>query len=132
MTQASSAIPVVPLYIALLYKVMKAKGTHEGCVEQIHRLFADRLATGADPQLDEAGRIRIDDWEMQSDVQATVAELWPKATTENLPQLSDIAGYRAEFLKLFDDSRSRTCFLRCSLSVFYSRGRCCLRDWRAG
>ena len=98
-TQASSAIPVVPLYIALLYKIMKAKGTHEGCIEQIHRLFADRLAT--DPQLDEAGRIRIDDWEMQPDVQKEVAELWPKVTTENLPQLSDIAGYRTEFLKLF-------------------------------
>ena len=100
-TQASSAIPVVPLYISLLYKVMKAKGTHEGCIEQIHRLFADRLAPGKDPQLDEAGRIRVDDWEMQPDVQAAVAELWPQVTTENLPQLSDIAGYRAEFLKLF-------------------------------
>ena len=100
-TQASSAIPVVPLYIALLYKVMKQKGTHEGCIEQIRRLFADRLAPGADPRLDEAGRIRVDDLEMQPDVQAAVAELWPKVTTENLPQLSDIAGYRAEFLKLF-------------------------------
>ena len=100
-TQASSAIPVVPLYISLLYKVMKAKGTHEGCIEQIHRLFAARLAPGKDPQLDEAGRIRVDDWEMQPDVQAAVAELWPQVTTENLPQLSDIAGYRTEFLKLF-------------------------------
>ena len=100
-TQASSAIPVVPLYISLLYKIMKAKGTHEGCIEQIQRLFADRLAPGKDPQLDEAGRIRVDDWEMQHDVQAAVAELWPLVTTENLPQLSDIAGYRAEFLKLF-------------------------------
>ena len=100
-TQASSAIPVVPLYIALLYKVMKEKGTHEGCIEQIRRLFADRLAPGADPQLDEAGRIRVDDLEMQPDVQAAVAELWPRVTTENLPQLSDIAGYRTEFLKLF-------------------------------
>ncbi len=100
-TQASSAIPVVPLYISLLYKVMKANGTHEGCIEQIERLFADRLALGKDPQLDEAGRIRIDDLEMQPGVQAAVAELWPQVTTENLPQLSDIAGYRAEFLKLF-------------------------------
>jgi enoyl-[acyl-carrier protein] reductase/trans-2-enoyl-CoA reductase (NAD+) len=100
-TQASSAIPVVPLYIALLYKIMKAKGTHEGCIEQIHRLFADRLATGANPQLDDADRIRVDDLEMQADVQAAVADLWPKVTTENLPQLSDIAGYRTEFLKLF-------------------------------
>ena len=100
-TQASSAIPVVPLYISLLYKIMKAKGTHEGCIEQIQRLFADRLAPGKDPQLDEAGRIRVDDWEMQPDVQAAVAELWPQVTTENLSQLSDIASYRAEFLKLF-------------------------------
>ncbi|MEO7319672.1 MAG: enoyl-ACP reductase FabV [Chthoniobacteraceae bacterium] len=100
-TQASSAIPVVPLYISLLYKVMKAKGTHEGCIEQIQRLFADRLAPGKDLLLDEADRIRVDDLEMQPDVQAAVAELWPQVTTENLPQLSDIAGYRAEFLKLF-------------------------------
>ena len=100
-TQASSAIPVVPLYISLLYKIMKAKGTHEGCIEQIQRLFANRLAPGKDPQLDEAGRIRVDDWEMQPDVQAAVAELWPQVTTENLSQLSDIASYRAEFLKLF-------------------------------
>jgi enoyl-[acyl-carrier protein] reductase/trans-2-enoyl-CoA reductase (NAD+) len=100
-TQASSAIPVVPLYISLLYKVMKAKGTHEGCIEQIQRLFADRLANGASPQVDEAGRVRIDDWEMQPDVQKAVADLWPKVSTENLAELSDIAGYRAEFLKLF-------------------------------
>src|SRR4030095_14794068 len=63
-TQASSAIPVVPLYISLLYKVMKAKGLHEGCIEQIYRLFAERLAPGARPQLDPEGRIRIDDLEM--------------------------------------------------------------------
>ena len=100
-TQASSAIPVVPLYISLLYKVMKAKGTHEGCIEQIQRLFADRLAPGKDPQLDADGRIRVDDWEMQPDVQAAVAKLWPRVTTENLAELSDITGYRTEFLKLF-------------------------------
>ena len=100
-TQASSAIPVVPLYISLLYKVMKAKGTHEGCIEQIRRLFADSLAPGTTPRLDDAGRIRVDDLEMQPDVQAEVAALWPQVTTENLPQLSDIAGYRIEFLKLF-------------------------------
>lgn len=100
-TQASSAIPVVPLYISLLYKVMKAKGIHEGCIEQIQRLFADRLYAGAAPQLDEAGRIRIDDWEMREDVQAAVAEVWPGVTTENLAAVSDIAGYREEFLRLF-------------------------------
>jgi enoyl-[acyl-carrier protein] reductase / trans-2-enoyl-CoA reductase (NAD+) len=100
-TQASSAIPVVPLYIALLYKVMKAKGAHEGCIEQIHRLFAERLAPGAHPQPDEDGRIRIDDWEMAADVQAEVAKLWEIVSTENLASISDIVGYRAEFLKLF-------------------------------
>lgn len=100
-TQASSAIPVVPLYISLLYKVMKARGLHEGCIEQIQRLFADRLAVGANPQPDEKGRIRIDDWEMRPEIQAEVAALWPQTTTENLESISDIAGYRAEFLKLF-------------------------------
>jgi enoyl-[acyl-carrier protein] reductase / trans-2-enoyl-CoA reductase (NAD+) len=100
-TQASSAIPVVPLYISLLYKVMKAHGLHEGCIEQIQRLFAERLAHGAAPQADEAGRLRLDDWEMREDIQKEVAALWPQVTTENLPTLSDIAGYRAEFLRLF-------------------------------
>ena len=100
-TQASSAIPVVPLYISMLYKVMKAGGTHEGCIEQIRRLFADRLADGASPQVDENGRIRIDDWEMRPEIQKRIAEIWPQATTENLEALTDIAGYRAEFVKLF-------------------------------
>ncbi len=100
-TQASSAIPVVPLYISLLYKVMKEKGLHEGCIEQIHRLFAERLAPGAHPQPDEEGRIRIDDWEMREDVQAEVAAAWPQVSTETLPSLSDIEGYRVEFLRLF-------------------------------
>lgn len=100
-TQASSAIPVVPLYISLLYKVMKAEGLHEGCIEQIYRLFADRLKGGAPAPVDEAGRIRIDDWEMRPDIQQAVAKLWPEVSTENLDSLSDMAGYRAEFLKLF-------------------------------
>jgi enoyl-[acyl-carrier protein] reductase/trans-2-enoyl-CoA reductase (NAD+) len=100
-TQASSAIPVVPLYISLLYKVMKERGTHEGCIEQIYRLFANWLRTGITPQLDESGRIRIDDWEMDPGVQKAVAELWPEVSTENLEQISDIKGYRAEFLRLF-------------------------------
>ena len=100
-TQASSAIPVVPLYISLLYKVMKAKGLHEGCIEQIYRLFAERLAPGAHPQPDDEGRIRIDDWEMREDIQAEVAALWPQASTETLPAISDIVGYREEFLRLF-------------------------------
>lgn len=100
-TQASSAIPIVPLYISLLYKVMKTAGTHEGCIEQIQRLFAERLANGASPQLDEKGRVRIDDWEMREGIQKEVAEVWTKVSTENLAELSDIAGYRAEFLRLF-------------------------------
>ncbi len=100
-TQASSAIPVVPLYISLLYKVMKEKGLHEGCIEQIQRLFAEHLYNGASPKLDEAGRIRIDDWEMRPDIQTAVAALWPTVSSENLPQISDIAGYREEFLRLF-------------------------------
>ena len=100
-TQASSAIPVVPLYISLLYKVMKEQGLHEGCIEQIQRLYADRIRSGANLQLDNEGRVRIDDWEMQPPVQKAVADLWSQVTTENLPDLSDIAGYRAEFVKLF-------------------------------
>jgi enoyl-[acyl-carrier protein] reductase/trans-2-enoyl-CoA reductase (NAD+) len=100
-TQASSAIPVVPLYISMLYKIMKAKGTHEGCIEQIDRLFRDQMFGGNGLVFDDAGRVRIDDLEMQPDVQAEVAALWPQVTTENLANLTDIAGYRAEFLKLF-------------------------------
>lgn len=99
-TQASSAIPVVPLYISILYKVMKERGLHEGCIEQIHRLFG-RLYEEGTPTVDDQGRIRIDDWEMKPEVQQAVAEIWPGVNTENLESLTDIAGYRAEFLKLF-------------------------------
>ncbi len=99
-TQASSAIPVVPLYISILYKEMKAKGLHEGCIEQIERLFSDRLY-GADLQLDEAKRIRIDDWEMRDDIQAAVAKAWDTISNENIGELADYAGYQEEFLKLF-------------------------------
>jgi len=100
-TQASSAIPVVPLYISILYKIMKAKGTHEGCIEQIQRLFATQMYNGSALQFDDAGRVRIDDWEMRPEIQAEVAAIWPAVTTENLAALTDIVGYRAEFLKLF-------------------------------
>lgn len=100
-TQASSAIPVVPLYISLLYKVMKEKGLHEGCIEQIQRLFAERLYNNADVQLDSGGRIRIDDWEMKPEIQSAVAKLWPTVTTENLKSISDFESYQKEFLKLF-------------------------------
>ncbi len=100
-TQASSAIPVVPLYIAILYKIMKAAGTHEGCIEQIQRLFATQMFNGNTPRFDEAGRVRIDDWEMRPEIQHAVREIWPRITTENLAADTDIAGYRSEFLKLF-------------------------------
>jgi enoyl-[acyl-carrier protein] reductase/trans-2-enoyl-CoA reductase (NAD+) len=100
-TQASSAIPVVPLYISILYKIMKAQGTHEGCIEQMQRLFATQLYAPAGPKVDEAGRIRVDDLEMRPEVQSAVAEIWPGVTTETLGAATDIAGYRSEFLKLF-------------------------------
>jgi len=99
-TQASSAIPVIPLYISLLYKVMKEKGVHEGTIEQIQRLFAERLYKNEVP-VDEAGRIRIDDWEMDDDVQEKVAALWAEATDETLPQIGDLQGYKKDFLNLF-------------------------------
>jgi enoyl-[acyl-carrier protein] reductase/trans-2-enoyl-CoA reductase (NAD+) len=99
-TQASSAIPVVPLYISILFKIMKAKGTHEGCIEQIVRLFKDRLYEG-ELNLDQEGRIRVDDWEMDPEVQEAVASIWPNVTTENLREVSDFDAYQKEFLELF-------------------------------
>jgi len=100
-TQASSAIPVIPLYISLLYKIMKAEVIHEGCIEQIQRLFEQRLYSGKDVPTDEKGRIRIDDWEMKEDVQDRIKILWEKATTENLSEIGDLAGYKQDFLNLF-------------------------------
>lgn len=100
-TQASSAIPVIPLYISLLYKTMKEMGLHEGTIEQIQRLYADRLYNGGEVAVDDKGRIRIDDWEMRDDVQAKVAELWKEADTDNLAQIGDLEGYRKDFYNLF-------------------------------
>ena len=100
-TQASSAIPVVPLYISLLYKIMKADGTHEGTAEQIARLFRDHLGPGRTPALDAGGRIRLDDREMNPQVQRRVSELWDQVTTENLFALTDYAGFKQEFRSLF-------------------------------
>lgn len=100
-TQASSAIPVIPLYISLLYKVMKEKETHEGCIEQIQRLYSERLFTDGAIPLDEKGRIRIDDWEMAEDVQKEVIALWESATTENLSEIGDLEGYSNDFYNLF-------------------------------
>lgn len=100
-TQSSSAIPVIPLYISLLYKIMKAKGIQEGCIEQIQRLYSDRLFNNQIPPTDEQGRIRVDDWEMRADVQEEIASLWTQATTESLSEIGDLEGYKKEFFNLF-------------------------------
>lgn len=100
-TQASSAIPVVPLYISILYKIMKAKGLHEGCIEQMYRLFADHYGAPQGPTLDEKGRVRIDDWEMRPDVQEEVIKIWDTVTTESIDAVSDFSGYQKEFYRLF-------------------------------
>jgi enoyl-[acyl-carrier protein] reductase/trans-2-enoyl-CoA reductase (NAD+) len=99
-TQASAAIPVVPLYISLLFKIMKEKGIHEGCIEQIYRLFNDNLYSSS-AMRDSEGYIRVDDLEMRQDVQEKITALWPQITTENLSELTDIEGYRDEFYHLF-------------------------------
>jgi len=99
-TQASAAIPVVPLYISLLYKVMKDEGSHEDTIEQMDRMLRERLYNG-NPQPDEAGRIRVDDWEMAPQVQDVVAERWEQVNTENFQQLGDFSGYQSSFLRLF-------------------------------
>lgn len=100
-TQSSSAIPVVPLYISLLYKIMKDKGLHEDCIEQAYRMFANFLYHPDGVSVDEAGRIRIDDWEMREDVQAAVSEAWPEIATETMEEYTDLAGYRQAFFQLF-------------------------------
>lgn len=100
-TQASAAIPVVPLYISLLFRVMKRKGIHEGCIEQMARLGFDHLAAGKTPAVDADRRIRLDDLEMRDDVQAEVSRLWPEVTTANLGELSDFAGMKRDFNQLF-------------------------------
>ena len=100
-SQASAAIPVVPLYAALLFQVMKEQGSHEECIEHIDRLFVSQLLTGTSMRLDDSGRIRVDDLELAEPVQAEVKRRWPLVDTENLPQLGDLAGFRADFLKIF-------------------------------
>jgi enoyl-[acyl-carrier protein] reductase / trans-2-enoyl-CoA reductase (NAD+) len=100
-TQSSSAIPVVPLYISLLFAVMKEKGLHEGTIEQMRRLFTDRLYAGGEVPVDEEGRVRLDDWEMRADVQAEVERRWREVTSDNVADLADLAGYRHDFLLLF-------------------------------
>jgi len=100
-TQASSAIPFIPLYISLLYKVMKAKGTHEGTLEQMDRLFRTRLYSGAKIEVDEKNRIRMDDWELDSDVQLEVEGMWESVNTENVAAVADVSGYRSDFHRLY-------------------------------
>nr|MCH9644027.1 bifunctional NADH-specific enoyl-ACP reductase/trans-2-enoyl-CoA reductase [Gammaproteobacteria bacterium] len=98
-TQASSAIPVVPLYMSILFKLMKTAGSHEGCIEQMYRLFA--LLYSSDQKLDGAGRIRLDDLEMKPEIQDKIDSIWQQVTTDNLESLTDIECYRNDFYKLF-------------------------------
>ncbi len=100
-TQASSAIPVVPLYMSILFKIMKQMGTHEGCIEQMYRLFKDFLYNPQGAKVDEQGRIRLDDLEMQPEVQQKVIETWQQVNSTNIASLTDIAGYRHYFYELF-------------------------------
>lgn len=99
-TRSSAVIPVVPLYLASLFRVMKEKGLHEGCIEQMYRLFSERLYAGGAVPVDGDGRIRLDDWEMRDDVQQAVAALWDRVTTENVGELIDIESYKTEFLNI--------------------------------
>jgi enoyl-[acyl-carrier protein] reductase/trans-2-enoyl-CoA reductase (NAD+) len=102
-TQASSAIPVMPLYIAMVFKKMREEGLHEGCMEQIYRMFSERLyrADGQAAETDSENRLRLDDWELREEIQKHCRELWPQVTTENLSELTDYREYKEEFLKLF-------------------------------
>jgi enoyl-[acyl-carrier protein] reductase/trans-2-enoyl-CoA reductase (NAD+) len=99
-TQASSAIPIMPLYLAMLFKEMKQRGTHEGCIEQLYRLFTQCLYSDS-PRTDEEGRLRVDELEMDPEVQAAVAEAWSEISTENLISSTDFRGYKQDFLNLF-------------------------------
>ncbi|WP_097084957.1 MULTISPECIES: enoyl-ACP reductase FabV [unclassified Pseudomonas] len=107
-TQASAAIPVMPLYISMVYKVMKEQKLHEGTIDQLNRLFRDRLyrEDGVAGEQDGEGRLRLDDWELRDDVQQACKALWPKVTSDNLFELTDYAGYKHEFLKLFGFERT--------------------------
>ncbi|OIN14437.1 enoyl-ACP reductase FabV [Oceanisphaera psychrotolerans] len=100
-TQASAAIPVMPLYISMAFKVMKEQGIHEGCIEQIQRLFTDRLYSGEAAQVDEQNRLRLDDWELRDEVQNACREIWKQVQDDNIYQLTDYQGYKDEFLRLF-------------------------------
>ena len=99
-TQASSAIPIMPLYLALLFKVMKEHNLHEGCIEQVYGLFKERLAL-ENPETDDANRLRMDGNELRPEIQQAVTELWPQVTSDNIDELTDFAGYKEEFMNLF-------------------------------
>ena len=99
-TQASSAIPVMPLYLSILFKKMKEAGTHEGCIEQLARLFEECIYA-ENPRIDDEQRFRVDELELKPELQAQVEAIWPQVTTENLHDLSDFAAYQSEFLRLF-------------------------------
>lgn len=101
-TQASSAIPGVNLYVTILFKIMKELGGHEGCIEQMSRLFSDRLyGNSSTVPLDELGLIRMDDWEMEQKIQDAVSDVWPRVNTDTIDELTDFEGYQSEFLRLF-------------------------------
>ncbi|MBT2774205.1 bifunctional NADH-specific enoyl-ACP reductase/trans-2-enoyl-CoA reductase, partial [Halomonas sp. ISL-60] len=108
-TQASAAIPVMPLYIAMVYRIMKEQGLHEGTIDQLNRLFGEQLYSAeglrGEFSTDDVGRLRLDDWELRDDVQQACQDLWPEVTTENLFEITDYAGYKHEFLKLFGFER---------------------------
>jgi enoyl-[acyl-carrier protein] reductase/trans-2-enoyl-CoA reductase (NAD+) len=99
-TQASSAIPVMPLYVSMVFKIMREKGLHEVPIDQLNRLFRNKLTAG-NIETDDEGRIRMDDWELRDDIQQTCRDLWPQVTTENLNELTDYRQYKEEFLNLF-------------------------------
>ena len=113
-TQASAAIPVVPLYISLLYKIMKEQNLHEGCIEQITRLYNDSLYSGHQPAVDDKGLIRLDDWEMKPEVQSKVNALWNELNTANINSLTDLKGYRHEFHQLLALNHPMLIILRMS------------------
>lgn len=100
-TQSSSAIPIVPLYMSLLYKVMKEKGLHEGCIEQMYRLMCSRICAEGGVPVDEKRLIRLDDYEMKDEVQKEVARLWESVSEDNIKEVADIEGYWKEFYEIF-------------------------------
>lgn len=100
-TQASAAIPVMPLYISIVFKIMKEQGIHEGCIEQVQRLFATKLYNGQTPETDDQNRLRLDDWELRENVQKTCGEIWAQINDDNIYDLTDYKSYKEEFLRLF-------------------------------